>query len=313
MDAAARLAALDEALAALGVGLDDDDDAEFDGGGCGRETVVGVPEGGLGGAGRLSERGGESVDAGVDGSGVGDGVGASRLQAAGPVVEGAVGGGAVRGRGAPGAVSVPGSGRVAGEGLPLVVQSPGRRRGSSSSSSRARRSRALSRDEHVEWVYRLPEQWRLDRSERLRSVRSGELVHDGYVVELGRLWQFPVVGESVVVPRGLEQLPELGWVAACASPGVWVCPPRRVLVWFVDVVEWQQRARSRVDVSSSQFDVRRVVDLERFAELAGLSASTLRAYRSRGLLPAPVAHVGVSPVWTREQVASWLLYGREPG
>lgn len=51
-------------------------------------------------------------------------------------------------------------------------------------------------------------------------------------------------------------------------------------------------------------------DLEDFARAAGVSRQTLHTYRhgskTNYRFPEPVAHVGITPVWTKEQAREWI-------
>lgn len=53
-----------------------------------------------------------------------------------------------------------------------------------------------------------------------------------------------------------------------------------------------------------------LLDTAAVAELAGVSRSTVTAYRSRGRMPDPVVVLGQGggrcPVWTLAQVEAWL-------
>ena len=51
-------------------------------------------------------------------------------------------------------------------------------------------------------------------------------------------------------------------------------------------------------------------DLEDFAKAAGVSRRTLHTYRYATKtdygFPDPVAHIGITPVWTKEQAREWI-------
>jgi predicted DNA-binding transcriptional regulator AlpA len=45
---------------------------------------------------------------------------------------------------------------------------------------------------------------------------------------------------------------------------------------------------------------------EDVAARLGVAASTVRAYNSRGQMPAPTGHVGRTPYWSPEDIEPWL-------
>ena len=42
------------------------------------------------------------------------------------------------------------------------------------------------------------------------------------------------------------------------------------------------------------------------ARSLGVAASTVRAYNSRGQMPAPTGHVGRTPYWSPEDIEPWI-------
>lgn len=52
-----------------------------------------------------------------------------------------------------------------------------------------------------------------------------------------------------------------------------------------------------------------LIDTEEFAEMVGVQAGTIHAYRKkpeRYEIPEPVAYIGSVPVWTRRQAVDWV-------
>lgn len=49
-----------------------------------------------------------------------------------------------------------------------------------------------------------------------------------------------------------------------------------------------------------------LLDVRRLAERLDVKVSTVRAYRSRGLLPEPDEWFGRSPVWTPGAIEAWI-------
>lgn len=49
-----------------------------------------------------------------------------------------------------------------------------------------------------------------------------------------------------------------------------------------------------------------LLSAQQAAEVAGYTIESWRSGLTRGRVPAPIGHVGTHPVWTREQLETWL-------
>jgi predicted DNA-binding transcriptional regulator AlpA len=130
-------------------------------------------------------------------------------------------------------------------------------------------------------------------------------------ITLGDLWDFPRDDISrVLVPTELARTePELDWCLTYDDDASVNIDGRHVAACAIPAASWAAHAKVRVDAGGAQFDVRRVLDMEGVAHLAGQPVQTIRLYHSKrsGGLPEPVAVIGRSPVWTRAQIHHWVI------
>lgn len=126
---------------------------------------------------------------------------------------------------------------------------------------------------------------------------------------------------AVLVPQGdrrYRRVPRR-WVPRRTGHALaWILDDPEVLeveggaVLLVPETSWADRAGDVVGMLAPELHPQHLVDLEGAAGAAGVALSTVRAYLARGQMPAPVARVGGSPVWSRPVIDQWLSARRGP-
>lgn len=151
---------------------------------------------------------------------------------------------------------------------------------------------------------------------RWRRVVSGAAVEGAVDVRLRDLYDPPLVEVDGAphrrVPRAwARRLPDhpLAWVFAHTELG------SRAPI-DVPTAAWDERADAVVGLLAPELHPVNLIGIETAAALAGVDASTIRAYVSRRRFPAPTTRVGGSPAWARAVVEDWATarrpYRRRP-
>lgn len=52
-------------------------------------------------------------------------------------------------------------------------------------------------------------------------------------------------------------------------------------------------------------EIAELVSMSEIASLIGVNVTAVRSYRSRGILPEPIAVLGVGPIWRRSDIIDW--------
>lgn len=184
---------------------------------------------------------------------------------------------------------------------------------------------------------------RSPRRRRADAEAAGDLpapVVPGYVRDRRGTWRYAATGRAVpgardltlralhrfVVHRGRVLVPvdlvcseaELAWSLAWKhTVTATVRGGQVVSVVRVPVGEWERRADVPFGLWAPELAPTRLLAVGDVARLAGVSAATVSAYLCRGRMPAPVARLGTSPVWSRPVISQWLAgrpgQGTRPG
>lgn len=138
-----------------------------------------------------------------------------------------------------------------------------------------------------------------------RRVASGSVVVGAVDVRLGDLYDPPVVEVGGVPHRRVarawaRRLPDhpLAWVFTHTEVG------SRAPI-DVPAEVWEARAVEVVGLVAPELHPVNLVGIETAAAIAGIDASTVRAYVSRRRFPAPTTRVGGSPAWARAVIEDW--------
>lgn len=152
-----------------------------------------------------------------------------------------------------------------------------------------------------------------------RYTGSQDPVPGAQDMTLSSLYNLPVTRDGagrahVIVPASLARNePDLAWVldtnvgpatdhghqrGDTRDPNI---PPDGLLV---PLGVWEEHDRV-VGLWAPELHPDTLLDVAGVARLLGVSEATVRAYRSRGLLPEPCGHLMGSPWWTRPVITRW--------
>jgi predicted DNA-binding transcriptional regulator AlpA len=147
-----------------------------------------------------------------------------------------------------------------------------------------------------------------DRRGTWRYAVTGRAVPGARDLTLRALCRFAVHRGQVLVPVDLVRTEaELAWCMAwkhTLTTSLQDGHLRSVL--RVPAGEWERRADVPFGLWAPELTPTRLLAVGDVARLVGVSAATITAYLSRGRMPAPVARLGTSPVWSRPVISQWL-------
>jgi predicted DNA-binding transcriptional regulator AlpA len=152
----------------------------------------------------------------------------------------------------------------------------------------------------------------------------GEPVPGAEDMTISSLYNLPVVGRWVLVPRSLAaNEPELSWCLDYPEPDEGERerlarmrandPAIPADTMLVPLAEWDRRASEPIGMWAPELHPERLLDVAAVARLAGVTPETVRTYLSRGTIPRPQGHLMGSPWWTRPVIERWLAERRGPG
>lgn len=156
----------------------------------------------------------------------------------------------------------------------------------------------------------IPPGYRRDRRGTWRYL-DGRPVPGARDVTLETLWPFPVTDPLVIPDDAVRTCPELFWCARVGERGVAAQPAGRgervhVTVWRVPAEEWEDRARWPLTLDAPELAPSRLWGVADIARVCEVTPSTVTAYLSRGLLPAPQTRIGGRPAWSVPIILTWL-------
>ena len=106
-------------------------------------------------------------------------------------------------------------------------------------------------------------------------------------------------GQEIKVPLELaRRQPEMAWCLA-----YW--DPRAGDTLVVPWTSWEQHRRDPVGMDAPELSATRLLDSDAVAARCALTARTVANYLARGLMPAPVARLGGSPLWPASVIDRW--------
>jgi predicted DNA-binding transcriptional regulator AlpA len=141
-----------------------------------------------------------------------------------------------------------------------------------------------------------------------RYAATGRAVPGARDLTLRSLYRFPVDRGRVAVPVELVRSEaELGWCLAWRHTlTTRLAGGRSITVVRVPVGEWERRADVPFGLWAPELTATRLLAIGDVARLAGVTPATVTAYLSRGRMPAPVARLGGTPLWSRPIIRQWL-------
>lgn len=156
---------------------------------------------------------------------------------------------------------------------------------------------------------REPPGYRRDPRGTWRYRDGGRAVPGARDITLATLYRFARDADgNVVVPTPVvRRRAELAW---CAQVGTVRVRGNEAVV-VVPAADWDARARIPLGLAAPELCADRLLDIDAVARLAGVARQTITTYLARNTMPAPVARLGRSPVWSAPIVEQWLE--RRPG
>ncbi len=138
-----------------------------------------------------------------------------------------------------------------------------------------------------------------------RDARDGTVIAGASDLTLADLYEPPLLAGVRSVPRRwARRHPDhpLAWVFAhAASADVGTREPIAV-----PAEVWDRHAARPVAMTAPELHPHNLIGVDGVAELIGVAAATVRAYVTRGQMPAPVVRIGGAPVWPRALIERWL-------
>jgi hypothetical protein len=137
---------------------------------------------------------------------------------------------------------------------------------------------------------------------RWRYQVGNDLVPGARDICLERLWKFPTRDGLVFIPLATaEAASELAWCRDWAQ-GRTIVDRRRGVpaheAWMIPVEEWSYRSRIPLGLDAPELAPSRLIGVAAVARLAGVEEASVRAWASRGVLPAPVLPAPPGPAWS---------------
>ena len=138
-----------------------------------------------------------------------------------------------------------------------------------------------------------------------RYASDGTPVPDAVDLTRSCVYQVQRVGDQVLIPTRTTVLDHdvKRWLARIGAREE---PHGHSRVASVPAVEWD-RIDTWVGMSAPELQLWAVLCLQDVSALTGYSPSTMRVYRSRGLLVGPQRTIARTPLWSRPVVERWSV------
>jgi hypothetical protein len=81
----------------------------------------------------------------------------------------------------------------------------------------------------------------------------------------------------------------------------------------VPAAEWTARENDVAGMAAPELHPFNLLGVDGVAQVLGVTTASVRSYLARGQMPAPVARIGGSPVWSRPQIERWVPTRRARG
>jgi hypothetical protein len=148
----------------------------------------------------------------------------------------------------------------------------------------------------------IPDGYQRDPDGRWRYRDDGTYVPGARDLTLASLWRFVIDGEHVLVrTSAILADPTLSWCRSW-SDGTTYVPGRRGRHGYealkVDRDEWELRRNEVIGVIAPELALNRLIGVRDVARIMGVEESTVRAYLTRGYLPASALREPLGPAWS---------------